>query len=193
LIEFLREQASDRKLRLLACAWCRREWASMTDERSRAAVEAAERFADGLVSADQLSRKRRAAYSVPWQYVDIDFARARADAWHAARGAIRLGMRMMSLSDGYPEACARVRCVFGNPFRHVALTPTARTPLVVALAEAAYAERLMPGGELDPERLAVLADALEEEGEVAELVDHLRAPGPHVRGCHLVDLCLGRS
>jgi len=40
----------------------------------------------------------------------------------------------------------------------------------------------------------VLADALEEAGcaETA-LLDHLRAPGPHVRGCWALDHILGRS
>ena len=60
-----------------------------------------------------------------------------------------------------------------------------------SLARAAYEERHLPGGELDPHRLGVLADALEEDGAPAELVAHLRGPGPHVRGCHVVDLCLG--
>ena len=43
----------------------------------------------------------------------------------------------------------------------------------------------------DKRVLAVRADALEEAGAPAELVAHLRGPGPHVRGCHVVDLCLG--
>jgi hypothetical protein len=36
----------------------------------------------------------------------------------------------------------------------------------------------------------VLADALGEVGAPGELVAHLRSPGPHVRGCWPVDLCL---
>src|SRR5262245_17741177 len=46
---------SGRKLRLLACACCRRIWAHLKGERHRQAVEAAERFADRLASAKQLS------------------------------------------------------------------------------------------------------------------------------------------
>jgi hypothetical protein len=35
---------------------------------------------------------------------------------------------------------------------------------------------------------------LEEAGcDNQEILDHLRSPGPHVRGCWPVDLCLGRS
>lgn len=44
-------------------------------------------------------------------------------------------------------------------------------------------------GTLDPVRLAVLADALEEAGcGSAELLQHLRSPGRHVIGCWAVDL-----
>ena len=84
---------------------------------------------------------------------------------------------------------AAFREVFGNPFRPLALGP-ALTP-AFALARAAYDGRLMPSGELDPQRLAVLADALEEAGAGAEALAHLRGPGPHVRGCHVVDAVLG--
>jgi hypothetical protein len=43
-------------------------------------------------------------------------------------------------------------------------------------------------------RLAIVADALEDAGCTdAELLCHLRAPGPHVRGCWAVDLVLGKS
>jgi len=49
----------------------------------------------------------------------------------------------------------------------------------------------MPSGELAPDRLTVLADALEESGSPDELVVHLRSPGPHVRGCWAIDAILG--
>jgi hypothetical protein len=84
------------------------------------------------------------------------------------------------------------RDIFGNPFRYVSLAVAHRTP-AFSLARAAYDERRLPSGELDLSRLAVLADALEEAGAPDELVAHLRGPGPHVRGCHVVDLCLGLS
>jgi hypothetical protein len=65
---------------------------------------------------------------------------------------------------------------------------------VIQVAEAAYDERQLPEGTLDPARLAVLADALEDAGcNDAELLGHLRSPGPHVRGCWAVDLVLGKS
>jgi hypothetical protein len=40
----------------------------------------------------------------------------------------------------------------------------------------------------------ILADALLDAGCVDEqLVGHRRGPGPHVRGCRVVDLVLGRE
>jgi hypothetical protein len=55
----------------------------------------------------------------------------------------------------------------------------------------------LPSGLLAGERLALLADALEEAGcSEAAVLEHLRGPGPHVRGCWVVDLikcCKGRS
>jgi hypothetical protein len=62
------------------------------------------------------------------------------------------------------------------------------------LAEAAYQNRQLPSGHLDRTRLGVLADALEETGcSDPHLLDHLRGPGPHVRGCWSVDLILGKE
>jgi hypothetical protein len=93
--------------------------------------------------------------------------------------------------------CDLLRDIFGNPFRPVALAPAVLTwndATVVRLAHATYDERKLPGGTLDNGRLAVLADALEEAGcSDAEILGHLRGPGPHVRGCWAVDLLLGKE
>jgi hypothetical protein len=87
-----------------------------------------------------------------------------------------------------------LRDIFDNPFRPVSVSPAWQTAEVVALAEAAYDGRELPAGTLDLARLAVLADALEEAGcDQADLLGHLRGPGPHVRGCWAVDLILGKS
>ena len=66
--------------------------------------------------------------------------------------------------------------------------------LVVNLAQAAYDDRLLPSGHLHPASLAVLADALEEAGAGGhEMLEHLRRPVEHVRGCWCLDLLLGKE
>jgi hypothetical protein len=86
-----------------------------------------------------------------------------------------------------------LRDIVGNPFRPAGLDPPCVTPAAISLATAAYDEQSLPSGHLDPARLAVLSDALEEAGCTGDVLAHLRSPGPHVRGCWALDLILGKS
>jgi hypothetical protein len=62
--------------------------------------------------------------------------------------------------------------------------PSWRSSDVLGLAHSIRAERAY-------DRLPVLADALQEAGcESAIILGHCRGPGPHVRGCWVVDLVL---
>ncbi|MBN9522996.1 hypothetical protein J0H58_31535 [bacterium] len=82
---------------------------------------------------------------------------------------------------------ALLRDILGNPFRPVAFDPTWRTEAVVALARGVYDDRAF-------DRLPVLADALEDAGCAdADVLTHCRGDGPHVRGCWVVDLILGKT
>jgi hypothetical protein len=85
---------------------------------------------------------------------------------------------------------AFLRDLFGPlPFRPSTLHPSVLQgqALVFRLARAAYDARL-PSGTLESARLPILADALEEAGcGDAEILGHLRGPGPHARGCFAVD------
>ena len=51
----------NRKFRLFACVCCRRIWHLLTDPRSQAAIDVAEHYADGLVSAAELEQASNAA------------------------------------------------------------------------------------------------------------------------------------
>jgi hypothetical protein len=92
----------------------------------------------------------------------------------------------------------RLRDIFRNPFRRAAdwqpVWLTRNGSAVLQVGRSAYDKRLKPDGTLDPSRLNLLADALEDAGCAdADLLGHLRSPGPHVRGCWAVDLVLGKS
>jgi hypothetical protein len=90
-----------------------------------------------------------------------------------------------------------MRDVFGNPFRSVAVEPSWlawNTGTIPTLAHAIYEERELPSGHLDAVRLALLADMLEDAGCTdPHILQHLRGPGPHVRGCWVVDHLLGKE
>jgi len=80
-----------------------------------------------------------------------------------------------------------LRDIFGNPFRPVAVDPEWLTSTVVALARGIYDDRAF-------DRLPILADALQDAGyENEDVLNHCRGPGPHVRGCWVVDLLLGKD
>jgi hypothetical protein len=115
------------------------------------------------------------------------YAAAARTAWAAANASDLPGATEKAQAD-------LLRDILGNPFRPVAVSSAWLTPQVVAVAQAAYDQREPPAGTLDVARLAVLADALEEAGCTDQTVlDHLRGPGPHVRGCWVVDLILGKG
>jgi hypothetical protein len=64
MLNFLRDTATGRKLRLFACAWGRDVWRHLSDERSRDAIFTAERFADGEVTFAELLAAHRDAADV---------------------------------------------------------------------------------------------------------------------------------
>jgi hypothetical protein len=65
---------------------------------------------------------------------------------------------------------------------------------VRTLAQSSYDERSLPSGFFDDVHLAVLSDALEEAGcDNADILNHCRERGQHVRGCWVVDAVLGKE
>src|SRR5262249_48731329 len=136
----------------------------------------------------------------PWclhTFAELSDGRHPQPAWEFAL-AVTLMPRVVQATAAHgPEDRAQAalgRDIFGNPLRPGAAAPVWRTATVISLAQAAYNERLMPSVHLNPARLAILADALEEAGCTEQaILDHLRSPGPHVRGCWPVDHILGKE
>ena len=89
---------------------------------------------------------------------------------------------------GDPDRAAFVREIFGNPFRPVVFSPSWRTSTVLALAAQMYESR-------DFSAMPILADALQDAGcDNEDVLSHCRDAGaPHVRGCWVVDLVLGKE
>jgi hypothetical protein len=122
------------------------------------------------------------------------------------RQALMLLMCFQTMEEGVSRRrqymlrrCQLLRDIFGPlPFRPVTIEPSLlgwHEGLVVRLTQAAYDSRQMPAGTLEPERLAVLADALEEAGCTdKDILGHLREQGAvHVRGCWVIDRLTGRE
>jgi hypothetical protein len=196
---------SDRKLRLFACACCRRIWHLLSDERCRAAVIVAERYADGHATTDELVAVREDAAAVPtlWEVPDWNATNAvrgatdpdaeRAAAFCSRAAAIGSADASSPADREAAKAVAEkrqadtFRDITRNPFCPVALDPGRQTAIVVSLAQAIYDERAF-------DRLSILADALEDAGCTnAEILQHCRLPGEHVRGCWVVDLLLRKE
>jgi hypothetical protein len=185
------------------------------DEGARATLEFGAKLADGLLEGD--ARRQAEAEDIgpmdgqrPDHQADLAarfmlasnvMIAAEAAAMSAA-GAIEIEAWHKGAVPDTAKAAERgeqvrlLRDVFGNPFRPPSPIDPAwlawNDGAVARLALAAYEERQLPSALLDPARLAVLADALEEAGcSDAGLLGHLRGEGPHVRGCWAVDQILG--
>jgi hypothetical protein len=209
MLEIIRFKASDRKMRLIACACCRRIWHLLTDERSLKAVEMAEQFADGRVDRGSLVRARDEAREAKRQFVtpsqQVVAWRAACAAQDATRDTGRSAClncmsetsRAVNVQDtnhcdpGELQQQAHIlRCIFGNPFRLAILDATWlrwNAGTVVKIAGSIYEDGVF-------DRLPLLADALEDAGCTdADILNYCRGPGPHVRGCWVVDLLLNKS
>jgi hypothetical protein len=197
MLACLGERVSDRKLRLFACACCRRVWHLIASPPAWAAVEASEQYADGLISVAELREVAVGRWEAP---VCIAGA-SEQQALHALLAAARASREYRS---GPVEALHHVRCadpdalsqanllrdIIGNPHRKVAIDPTwlnCNGGQVAVMAQQMYDERSF-------DLLPILADALEDAGCTdARILEHLRGTGLHVRGCWAVDLLTGRE
>jgi hypothetical protein len=203
MTQVTRTKRGKRKLRLFACECCRLIWERLRDPRLQKAVEVAELFADGEAGKDELEAVRCLVTPFRMGYVpkepdvldriaiDLAVATTNPRAFEAAFSMtvyeFPLAGYRTSQADGEAILCDQLRCVVGNPFRPVSAAPAWLTPQALALARTAYEKRRF-------EDLPLLADTLEEAGcTVASILAHCRGPGPHVRGCWVVDLVLGKE
>jgi hypothetical protein len=207
---------TDRRLRLFAVACCYdvRDFC----EELFPLVLAAEKFADGEIKESTLRKRwstRGASYGHSRIYGD-DYTGSAATAMaHCADPDLRAGFvaeqcaTAFGLHAGGGQAgfraakdCAHLRqasllrCIFGNPYQP---PPPVRdfgglmardwllwnSGTVPKVAQRIYADRSW-------DAMPVMADALEDAGcSDATILGHLRAPGPHARGCFALDLLLG--
>jgi len=203
-------KASPRKLRLFASGCLRqvehffRDDLFWSADLYRSALDLSDRYADGLVSdservtaattvAEARGSLARAVAELLKEPFDV-----RLVAYKAAEAALEAaGIDWDPKTDYWADPgvmdtqtrmqAGLLREVVGNPLEPTSLDPHWLTSPVVELARGAYEERAF-------DRLLILADALQDAGcDNANILDHCRGPGPHVRGCWVVDLVLGKE
>ncbi len=210
MLEHMRGKASDRKLRLLACASAARVCKWLPTKRLRDAIAVAERVADGLLTRSEFKQCRTGlqahCFRPSWRFTSETAAHTikqllQPRAWNAAASVTDLATdtvviatapaRKAAVRDkelGYH--CSLLRDVFGNPFCPVSMPRSIyawNDAALTRMANAIYDDRAF-------DQLALLADALEDAGCTdAAILGHCRGGGPHVRGCWVVDLLLGKS
>jgi hypothetical protein len=213
MLVFLRGKSSERKLRFFARACLCREW-HLLSIVSQNLVKVTEQFDDRLITEERLTVSVRLHrdwmhrlndhYSAQFICAKIVNQLVWGAAWAVAWNAVSEIRRAIRADSSPEDVCKETtgqailtREVFGNPFRPVSLDPswlTWRDGTIPRLAQVIYEARELPNGYLDRDRLAVLGDALEDAGcDDQGILDHCRGPGPHVRGCWVVDLILGKD
>jgi hypothetical protein len=189
MLDFLQDHADDRKLRLFACAAWRWRYSHAAPWLLRKTLfRWMARVIDQVESAaDEADGAHRKGW---WGSLTFGLPSA-CEAAEATILTFEAGFLGLFDTDADRQAlCRLVVEIFGNPFRPGGIDPGLRNATILSLARAAYDERILPGGELDPARTAVLADAVEETGGGVDLLAHLRGSGSHVRGCWAIDRIL---
>jgi hypothetical protein len=192
-----RSKAGRRKVRLLLAACCRRVWHCFADSRGQKLIEASEFYADGSLSYRDFRQAWNGVFEAHGRGAEGAHMACMAShyqIWPAARDGWPRRLAGESVLNP-PEKAHLTRDIFGPLlFRRLMIESCVLTRELRALAETAYTERALPSGHLDADHLAILSDALEDASCTERAVlDHLRSPGPHVRGCWVVDLILAKG
>jgi hypothetical protein len=199
LLDWVRDSADDRQLRLFACACVRAVW-PLTGEAEHPAVLVAEQFADGLAGEAELLAARNSDWAPcgAWSRRGASArttVRAAANAttspvaWSAALNAASACAQIGLVPElEQEEQCRLLRDIVLHPLHSPPrLGPAWLTATVLVIAGPCYERR-------DFTDLPILGDALEDAGCSDEgILAHLRDGGPHVRGCWALDAVLGRA
>ena len=211
--------SSERRLRLFNAA-CSSQIVHLLSEPAKAALDAQERFADGLCSKQLLDELHDLEYAATMEaYPDgythsnawyanqaasicsassyLRYAEsnlAESSCWYKAARYVAIGLKNLNSPHSQEsdwrsklELLQFLRDIFGNPFRPVSFDREWRTSTVVAIAKAMYESR-------DFSPMPILGDALQDAGcDHEEILTHCRSDGPHVKGCWVVDLVLGKE
>jgi hypothetical protein len=201
LLRFVGGRPGDRKLRLFAYACCRSIQHLIPAGPCRTALEVSLRFAEGQATAAELAAARSAAVpaaaaagrhaAAAWAATETANEAAEFAARTAAAEAAEQVRRINPAAAVEEEAAQAgfLRDIVGDPFgpsygrylRELA-GGTEAEEIAAELATGAMAEQMEE-----------LAEALERLGRMPpSIVDHVRSPGPHVRGCWVLDLILGK-
>jgi hypothetical protein len=210
MLDFLRTGGwlSERKSRLFCVACCRQILRLMSRVDLQRVVESCEQFADGKATSVELREAHKKATAVAADLAFEANLRMQLAGW-AAKDAAQAAAELVRKRFSPELVAAKVRAaitatpeepksqsnllrdIFGPLlFREVRLDAawlSWKEGTVLKLAQAIYDERAF-------DRLPILADALEEAGcSEVDILAHCRGPGPHVRGCWVVDLLLNKE
>ncbi len=204
IVDFVIQNGSERKLRLLSVALLRQRHYEDSVLFAQA-IEAIERFADRRIARNELfeinsrvwAAMRRWEIGIETEFGDggiYDFLHRGNEHRNVANATSQVSDDFdieevvgPALSDLLPHDIQLVHDIFGNPFRPVAFDPRWRSSNSVEIARTIYEDRAF-------DRMPILADALMDAGcEEPRVINHCQGPGPHVRGCWVVDLVLGKE
>jgi hypothetical protein len=187
MLAFLRGKGHEPKL-LRFVAACLRRHPRLLASRPRRVLDVVERRAEGELVAPA---EWTAACQLPFGACDAAAAIGDQASTAASRAAQEAGDHAGRAwaAEQWRQADL-LRCLFGNPFRPVAVDPVWlawRERTVVRLAQAIDADHAL-------DRLPILADALEEAGCTdAHVLGHCRGGGKHAPGCWVLNTLLGRE
>ena len=207
MLKFLRGRVTERKLRLFALHTGRRWNAENVRLQSRPefgmALDLAENMAEDICPEVELSKVRQALgmWSATWAGGQTNVTGFNA-ATHIISTPVRFETALTVSTqwcrlaastpgtNGGTEALRQARLLqelFGNPFRPVACDELWLTTDVLAMAKGIYLDRAF-------DRMPILADALQDAGcSTDSVLNHCRAENfPHVRGCWVIDMLLGK-